>query len=51
MVVFSDIRHRIIERLAEAGIAIPFPQRDLHLTADQPLDIRINNHKNGEPQQ
>jgi small-conductance mechanosensitive channel/septal ring factor EnvC (AmiA/AmiB activator) len=51
MVVFSDIRHRINERLAEAGIAIPFPQRDLHLAADQPLEIRINNHVNGEPHQ
>jgi len=41
MVIFSDIRHRIGERLAEAGISIPFPQRDLHLAADRPLEIRV----------
>ena len=41
LVVFSDIRHRIGERLAGAGIAIPFPQRDLHLDVDKPLEIKI----------
>jgi len=41
LIVFSDIRHRIGERLADAGISIPFPQRDLHLLADKPLDFRV----------
>ncbi len=41
LVVFSDIRHRIGERLAEAGIAIPFPQRDLHLDVGQPIEVRL----------
>ena len=41
LVVFSDIRHRIGERLAEAGIVIPFPQRDLHLDAGQPIEIKM----------
>ena len=41
LVVFSDIRHRIGEQLAEAGIEIPFPQRDLHLDADTPLEIKV----------
>jgi hypothetical protein len=41
--VFSDIRHRICDRLAEAGIAIPFPQWDLHLEADKPLEVRMVN--------
>jgi small-conductance mechanosensitive channel len=27
----SDIRFRILERFREAGVAIPFPQRDLHI--------------------
>ena len=39
--VLSEIRHRIGERLAAAGISIPFPQRDLHLAVDKPLDIRV----------
>jgi potassium efflux system protein len=41
LVVFSDIRHRIGERLSGAGISIPFPQRDLHLSADKPLEIMV----------
>jgi len=41
LVVFSDIRHRIVERLAAAGIVMPFPQRDLHLASGHPLEIRI----------
>jgi len=40
-IILSEIRHRIGERLAAAGISIPFPQRDLHLNADKPLDIRV----------
>ena len=33
--VASDLRFAIVRKLAEAGIEIPFPQRDLHLrTAD-----------------
>jgi small-conductance mechanosensitive channel len=29
--VASDLRFTIVKRLHEAGIEIPFPQRDLHL--------------------
>jgi len=47
LLIFSDIRHRIGERLAEAGIVIPFPQRDLHLDAGKPLEITVV--RNGEP--
>jgi len=39
--VLSDIRHRIDERLAAAGISIPFPQRDLHLATGKPLEVRV----------
>ena len=42
MVIFSDIRHRINERLAEAGIVIPFPQRDLHLVSGREIEVKIN---------
>ena len=31
----------IDKRLAEAGIAIAFPQRDVHLSASAPLEIRM----------
>jgi len=41
LIVFSDIRHRINERLTAAGITIPFPQRDVHLATDKPLDIKV----------
>lgn len=41
MVIFSDIRHRINERLAGAGISIPFPQRDLHLETSGPIEIKM----------
>lgn len=40
-VILSDIRHRIGERLAAEGISIPFPQRDLHLATDKPLEVRM----------
>jgi small-conductance mechanosensitive channel len=41
LVVCSDIRHRITARLREAGIAIPFPQRDLHVDAGQPIEVKV----------
>ncbi|HJV35579.1 mechanosensitive ion channel domain-containing protein, partial [Geomonas sp.] len=41
LVVFSDIRHRIGEMLAAAGISIPFPQHDLHLHAVKPIEVRV----------
>ena len=35
-----DLTRALKEALDEAGIGIPFPQRDLHLVQDRPLDIR-----------
>jgi small-conductance mechanosensitive channel len=43
MVVTSDLRLMIEKRFTEAGIGIPFPQRDIHLTTDQPIQVRISN--------
>ncbi|HZV82108.1 MAG TPA: mechanosensitive ion channel domain-containing protein, partial [Geobacteraceae bacterium] len=40
--ICSDIRHRIAEMLGEAGIEIPFPQRDLHLSTSRPLEVIIS---------
>ncbi|MBC7386303.1 MAG: mechanosensitive ion channel [Cryobacterium sp.] len=37
----SSVRFLIEEKFREAGISIPFPQRDLHLKMDTPLEIRL----------
>jgi small-conductance mechanosensitive channel len=39
--VDSDLRFAIEKRLAEAGIAIPFPQRDLRLELTKPVRVEI----------
>lgn len=39
----SEIRHQIASRFDEAGIVIAFPQRDLHLHTQTPLQVSINN--------
>jgi potassium efflux system protein len=40
MIVASDLRLMIEKRLAEAGIKVPFPQRDVHLASDKPLHVQ-----------
>ncbi len=37
----SDVRYRVDELFREAGIVIAFPQRDVHLDAVRPLDVRL----------
>ena len=39
--VDSDLRFAIEKRLDEAGIAIPFPQRDVHLDLKGPLPVEL----------
>jgi len=39
--VRSNVRHRIIELFEAEGIVIAYPQRDIHLTAAQPLSVRL----------
>jgi len=39
--VCSEVRHHICSALQEAGFAMPFPQRDVHLDSSKPLDIRV----------
>jgi small-conductance mechanosensitive channel len=41
MVVGSDLRFMIEKRLSEAGISIAFPQREIHLSADKPLRVSM----------
>ena len=38
----SDIRFRICDLFAENGIVVAFPQRDVHLDAKEPLEIRVS---------
>lgn len=45
IVVESDLRMIIEKRLTDAGITVPFPQRDVHLTTSHPLQIQINSGK------
>ncbi len=42
-IIESDIRFRIDELFREAGIVIAFPQRDVHLDTQKPLEFRIVN--------
>ncbi len=40
-ILCSEVRFRIDELFAEHGIAIAFPQRDLHMNTLSPLEIRL----------
>jgi small-conductance mechanosensitive channel len=37
----SNVRHRISELFEAEGIVIAYPQRDIHLTVEQPLPVRL----------
>lgn len=41
--IISDLNLAINKRLAAAGIVIAFPQRDVHLNTNGPLDLRVQN--------
>ncbi|MFN8178401.1 MAG: mechanosensitive ion channel [bacterium] len=43
--VQSEVRHRIDELFREAGIAIAFPQRDVHVDAVRPIEVRVLGHR------
>jgi potassium efflux system protein len=45
----SDLHQRINEKLNEAGIAIAFPQRDVHIDTSRPLDIRLSKADDASP--
>ena len=40
-VILSDLRFMIDTSFAEHGIAIPYPQRDVHLDASSPVPVRV----------
>jgi small-conductance mechanosensitive channel len=40
-VVMSDLRFMVHKALEEAGIAVPFPQRDVHFDAARPLQVEL----------
>jgi small-conductance mechanosensitive channel len=39
--IASDLRFMVEKALAEAGIAVPYPQRDVHLDASRPLQVEV----------
>ncbi len=41
LIVESDVRIMIDKKLTEAGIGVPFPQRDIHLGTQKPLQIEL----------
>jgi len=41
MVVASDLRMMMEKHLREAGIVVPFPQRDMHLNTSEPIRVAI----------
>ena len=44
----SNIRFLIEKHLCEAGIVVAFPQRDVHMDASKPLNLRIINVDNDD---
>jgi small-conductance mechanosensitive channel len=47
--IASDLRFMIDKGLAEAGIAIPFPQRDVHVDASAPLRVEVVSRAETQP--
>jgi small-conductance mechanosensitive channel len=44
-IVSSDLRLMIQKRFSEAGIGVPFPQRDMHLTTDKPIQVQVTHDR------
>ncbi|NKN33936.1 mechanosensitive ion channel [Marichromatium bheemlicum] len=40
--IITELHQAIYDRFNEAGIEIAFPQRDVHLSAHTPLDVRLH---------
>lgn len=48
--IASDVRYRIDKLFREAGIAMAYPQRDVHLDATRALDVRLVSGGEGAPE-
>ncbi|WP_415407966.1 mechanosensitive ion channel domain-containing protein [Sulfurovum sp. CS9] len=46
--VVTDLHGAINHKFNEAGIAIAFPQRDVHFDTSKPIDIRVHSEKDKE---
>ena len=40
-IIGSDLRLMIEKNFTEAGIGVPFPQREMHLSTDTPIEVRM----------
>lgn len=47
---WTELRVEIYDRMAEAGIGIAFPQRDVHLDAQEPIPVQLVERPVGEKQ-
>jgi potassium-dependent mechanosensitive channel len=47
--IASDLRHDIYQRLATAGIAIPFPQREVHVKFAESVAVRSPHERHWRP--
>jgi potassium-dependent mechanosensitive channel len=43
--IASDLRFIIERRFADSGVAVPFPQRDVHLLSEHPLRVEVLSRK------
>ena len=51
LMIESAIRFRVDDLFREAGIVIAFPQRDVHLDIQRPLELRIVDSEGGPESQ
>ncbi len=45
----TELHQAVYDKFSEADIGIAFPQRDVHLTTTEPLDIRVHGRADVEP--
>ena len=45
--IITELHQAVYDKLTAAGINIAFPQRDVHLSTDRPLDIRVHPRPEG----